>query len=117
VINYSLGRGQKGPTIHLEDYEVFLLYINKFNTNLGRICFYFSGVLGGVAMVLEESSTCVSYLHKQTPFPYGLRSNYFGIRSSHPGSRRYRPISRPIFLLDRFYSFIYLYQYHLVYQL
>ncbi|OCK87155.1 uncharacterized protein K441DRAFT_595416, partial [Cenococcum geophilum 1.58] len=57
-------------------------------------------------MVLEESSTCVSCLHKQSPFLFGLRSNYFGIRSSHPGPRRYRPISRPIFLIDRFDSFI-----------
>jgi hypothetical protein len=40
------------------------------------------------------------------PFPFGLRGNYFGIRSSHPGPRRYRPISRPIFLLVRFHSFI-----------
>jgi len=43
---------------------VFFLYINKFNTNLGRICFCFSRVLGGVIMVLKESSiTCsISYL-------------------------------------------------------
>jgi hypothetical protein len=47
---------------------VFLLYINKFNTSLGRICFYFSRVLGGIIMVLEESSTFVSYLYKQIPF-------------------------------------------------
>jgi hypothetical protein len=59
VINYSLGRGQIGPIVYLEDYEAFLLYINKFNTNLGRICFYFGGVLGGIMMVLEESSICV----------------------------------------------------------
>jgi len=47
---------------------VFLLYINKFNTDLGRICFCFGGALGGVTMVLEESSTFVSCLHKQIPF-------------------------------------------------
>ena len=47
---------------------MFLLYIIKFNTNLGRICFYFGGVLGGVTMVLEESSTFVACLHKQIPF-------------------------------------------------
>jgi hypothetical protein len=47
---------------------VFLLYIIKFNTKLGRICFCFSGALGGVTMVLEESSTFVSCLHKQIPF-------------------------------------------------
>ena len=47
---------------------MFLLYINKFNTNLGRICFCFSGVLGGITMVLEESSTFVACLHKQIPF-------------------------------------------------
>ena len=47
---------------------MFLLYINKFNTNLGRICFCFSRVLGGITMVLEESSTCVSCLYKQIPF-------------------------------------------------
>ena len=51
---------------------MFLLYIIKFNTNLGRICFYFSGVLGGITMVLEESSICVSCLHKQTPFPVSV---------------------------------------------
>jgi hypothetical protein len=47
-----------------------------------------------VTMVLEESFTCVSCLHKQIPFvPFlvGVRSNYFGLR-------RYRPI-RPIFLV------------------
>ena len=68
MINYSLGRGQIGPIIHSEDYKVFLLYIIKFNTNLGRICFCFGGVLGGVTMVLEESSTFVACLHKQIPF-------------------------------------------------
>ena len=69
-------------------------------------------------MVLEESSTCVSCLHKQTPFfPFGLRGNYFGIRSSYPGPRRYRPISRPIFLIVRFDSFIHSFQYHSVHQL
>jgi hypothetical protein len=68
VIDYSSGRGQIGPTIHSEDYEVFLLYIIKFNTDLGRICFCFGGVLGGVTMVLEESSTFVACLHKQIPF-------------------------------------------------
>ena len=47
---------------------MFLLYINKFNTDLGRICFCFGGVLGGVTMVLEESSTFVACLHKQIPF-------------------------------------------------
>ena len=69
MIDHSSGRGQIGPTIHSEDYEVFLLCINKFNTDLGRICFCFGGELGGVTMVLEESSTCVSCLHKQIPFP------------------------------------------------
>jgi hypothetical protein len=47
---------------------VFLLYIIKFNTKLGRICFCFSGVLGGIIIVLEESSICVSCLYKQIPF-------------------------------------------------
>jgi len=47
---------------------VFLLYIIKFNTKLGRICFYFSGALGGITMLLEESSTFVSCLDKQIPF-------------------------------------------------
>ena len=47
---------------------MFLYNIIKFNTNLGRIYFYFSGVLGGVTMVLEESSTFVTYLYKQIPF-------------------------------------------------
>jgi len=47
---------------------VFLLYINKFNTDLERICFCFGGVLGGVTMVLEESSTFIACLHKQIPF-------------------------------------------------
>ena len=46
---------------------MFLLYIIKFNTNLGRIYFCFSGVLGGVTMVLEESSKFVACLHKQIP--------------------------------------------------
>jgi hypothetical protein len=36
----------------------------------------------------------------------GLRSNHFGIRSSYYGLYRYRPISRPIFLVVRFYRFI-----------
>ena len=58
-------------------------------------------------MVLEESSICVSCLYKQSSFLFGLRSNYFSIRSSHPGPRRYRPILRPIFLIVRFHSFIY----------
>jgi len=62
MVDHSLGRDQVGPTIHLEDYEVFLLYINKFNTNLGRIYFCFGGALGGVTMVLEESSICVFLL-------------------------------------------------------
>jgi hypothetical protein len=47
---------------------VFLLYIIKFNTKLGRIYFCFNGVLGGITMVLEESSTFVSCLDKQIPF-------------------------------------------------
>jgi len=88
---------------------VFLLYINKFNTNLGRICFCFSGALGGITIVLEESSICVSCLYKQSPFLFSLRSNYFGIRSSYPGPCRYRPILRPIFLIVRFHSFIHLF--------
>jgi len=69
---------------------VFLLYIYKFNTNLGRICFCFSGVLGGITMALEESSTQVSYLHKQTyfvPLLVSVRSSYPGLRSSHFGFR------------------------------
>ena len=68
AINYSSGRGQIQLTGHSEDYKVFLLYIINFNTNLGRICFYFSGVLGGVTIVLGESSTFVACLHKQIPF-------------------------------------------------
>jgi hypothetical protein len=48
---------------------MFLLYINKFNISLERICFYFSGgALGGVIIVLEESSTFIACLHKQIPF-------------------------------------------------
>ena len=47
---------------------MFLLYIIKFNTNLERICFYFSRVLGGVIMVLKESSMFITCLHKQIPF-------------------------------------------------
>jgi len=64
---------------------VFLLYINKFNTNLGRICFYFSGVLGGITMALKESSTRVSCLHKQTffiPLLVGLYSSHFSFRTN-----------------------------------
>jgi len=60
---------------------VFLLYIYKFNTNLGRICFCFGGALGGVIMALEESSIWVSCLYKQTSFVPLL----VGVRSSHPG--------------------------------
>jgi hypothetical protein len=81
---------------------VFLLYINKFNTSLGRICFYFSRELGGITMVLEESSTCVSCLYKQIPFLFGLRGNHFSIYSSYPRLYRYRPILRPIFVIVRF---------------
>jgi len=61
----------------------FFLCINKFNTDLGRICFCFGGVLGGVMRVPEESSTRVSCLHKQTsfvPILVGLRSRHFGFR-------------------------------------
>jgi hypothetical protein len=47
---------------------VFLLYINKFNTSLERIYFYFSRVLGRIIIVLEESSIYVSCLYKQIPF-------------------------------------------------
>ena len=89
---------------------MFLLYINEFNTNLKRICFCFGGALGGIIIVLKESSICVSCLYKQIPFipsPVGLRSNYFG-------NRRYRLISRPIFLVVRFDSFIHLFHYHSV---
>ena len=63
---------------------MFILCINKFNTDLGRICFCFGGALGGVTMVLEESSTRVSCLHRQTsfvPLLVGLRSNHFGFRT------------------------------------
>ena len=68
AIDYSLGRGQIRPIGHLENYEVFLLYINKFNTDLGRIYFCFSRVLGGVTMALIESSIYISCLYKQMPF-------------------------------------------------
>jgi len=47
---------------------VFFNNIIKFNTNLGRICFCFSRALGGITMVLEESSIFVSGLYKQIPF-------------------------------------------------
>ena len=47
---------------------MFLYNIIKFNTDLGRICFCFGGALGGIMMVLKESSTFVSCLHKQIPF-------------------------------------------------
>ena len=47
---------------------MFLYNIIKFNTNLGRICFCFSRVLGGVIMALEESSMFITYLYKQIPF-------------------------------------------------
>ena len=56
AIDHSSGRGQIRPTRHLEDYEVFLLYINKSITDFGRICFCFGGVLGGVTRALGESS-------------------------------------------------------------
>jgi len=55
---------------------VFLLYIIKFNTNLGRICFCFSGVLRGIIMVLEESSTFIACLYKQIPFSSFLDDVY-----------------------------------------
>ena len=41
---------------------------------------------------------------------------FLGVRRSHPGLRRYRPISRPIFLVARFNSFIHSFQYHSVHQ-
>ena len=41
---------------------------------------------------------------------------FLGVRGSHPGLRRYRPISRPIFLVVRFNSFIHSFQYHSVHQ-
>ena len=45
---------------------------------------------------------------------------FLGVRRSHPGLRRYRPISRPIsrpiFLVVRFNSFIHSFQYHSVHQ-
>jgi len=69
---------------------VFLLCIYKFNTDLGRVCFYFGGALGGVTMALEESSIWVSCLHKQTyfiPFLVGVRSSHPGLRGSHFGFR------------------------------
>ena len=67
---------------------MFLLYIIKFNTNLGRICFCFGGVLGGVTMVLEESSTFVACLHKQIPFGSFLDD----VRKQPLMTPRYRPI-------------------------
>ena len=67
---------------------MFLLCINKFNTDLGRICFCFGGVLGGVTMVLEESSTFVACLYKQIPF-----GSFLGdVRKQPPMTPRYRPI-------------------------
>ena len=49
-------------------------------------------------MVLEESSICVSCLHKQIPFVSFL----VGVRSNHLRLRSYRPILRPIFVVMRF---------------
>ena len=76
MIDYSLGRGQIRPIGHLVDYETFLYNIIKFNTNLGRICFCFSRVLGGVIMALEESFMFVACLHKQIPFGFILVEIY-----------------------------------------
>jgi hypothetical protein len=67
---------------------VFLLYVIKFNTDLGRICFCFGGVLGGVTMVLEESSTFVACLYKQIPFGSFLDD----VRKQPLITPRYRPI-------------------------
>ena len=47
---------------------MFLYNIIKFNTNLGRICFSFNRVLGGVMMALKESSMFIACLYKQIPF-------------------------------------------------
>ena len=99
---------------------MFLLYIIKFNTNLGKICFCFSGALGGVTRALGESSTCVSCLYKQMPFvPSWLEvyTNTSDFRTStsdfctstsdfHTSTldlRRYRPILRPISFVVRYY--------------
>ena len=67
---------------------MFLLYIIKFNTNLGRICFCFGRVLRGVIMVLEESSTFVACLYKQIPFSSFLDD----VRKQPLITPRYRPI-------------------------
>ena len=61
-------------------------------------------------MVLEESSTCISYLHKQIPFvPFWFRSPLRTSVAITSDFRRYRPILRPIFIVVRFrypHSFI-----------
>ena len=67
---------------------MFFLYIIKFNTDLGKICFCFGGALGGVTMVLEESSTFVACLHKQIPFGSFLDD----VRKQPLMTPRYRPI-------------------------
>ena len=115
AIDHSSRKGQIRPTGHLEDYEVFLLYINKFNTDFGRICFCFGGVLGGVTRAMGESSTCVSCLHKQMPFVSSwsevhtntsdFRTNTSDFRIGPSDLRRYRPILRPISFVVRDRSF------------
>jgi hypothetical protein len=67
---------------------VFLLYIIKFSTNLGRICFCFGRVLGDVIIVLEESSMFVACLYKQIPFSSFLDNIY----KQPLMTPRYRPI-------------------------
>ena len=67
---------------------MFLYNIIKFNTNLGRICFCFGGVLGGVTMALEESSIFIACLYKQIPFSSFLDDVY----KQPLITPRYRPI-------------------------
>jgi len=50
-------------------------------------------------------------------FPaYISRFPLYGLCSNHVGLRRYRPISRPIFLVVRFHRFIHSFQHHSVHQ-
>ena len=113
AIDHSSGRGQIRPIGHLEDYEVFLLYINKFNTDFGRICFCFNKVLGGVMRAIGESFICVSCLYKQMPFVsswlevYTNTSDFcintLDFRIGPSDLYRYRPILRPISFVVRYY--------------
>ena len=103
MINYSLGRGLIQPIGHLEDYKVFLLYINKFKYCFQKdLLLFFSEVLGGVTRAIGESSTFIpSWLEVRTNTS-DFRTNTLDFCIGPSDLCRYRPILRPISFVVRY---------------